>query len=132
MPRTSSRRVPHRLGQIFNRVYWFITHKFPRLANVDLAYNCPEIARDRKTRKGIHGRRSFMHVGHVANRICVTPEAGRLTSGHLVGMFLHEFGHLATNGDDSTADAWVFAFLGLTISYRGPLMLEWANQRRIL
>lgn len=128
-PRSSS-RIPHKLGRLFAAVYWLVTKKFSNLERVHLQYGCSEIA-DRKTRPGVQGRRAFMHVGHVEGRICVTPEANRLAPGFLLGMFLHEFGHIGSGGDDTEADRWVFEHFGIPVTYRGPLTLEWVSDKAL-
>lgn len=91
---------------------------------------CAQIAKDRKL-PGVLGRRAFMHVGHhPAGAICVAPEAEKLSDEHLLGLFLHELGHIATQGNDMAADAWVFTALGVPIEYKGKLTLEWVNLKK--
>jgi hypothetical protein len=116
-----SRRPPLRLARLFARVHQFVTGKIPALRRVRLVL-CPEI---RKGKRGAAARRAFMHVGHYDDVICVHPLANRLSTGYLAGLFLHEFGHLATDAGDAEADRWVFERLGIPILYRGAMRLEW-------
>lgn len=76
--------------------------------------------------KGKTRSRAFMHVGHHPGSICLHPAAGKLKVNHVVGLFLHEFGHLGTpDGSEADADQWVLVKLGIAILYKGPLCLEW-------
>jgi hypothetical protein len=86
---------------------------------------CNEI---RYQMRGKERRRAFMHVGHNPTSICVDHAAEKLSDEYLTGLFLHEFGHLATpEGSEQDADQWVFRKLGIVIEYRGNLCLEWAR-----
>jgi len=112
----------------FKRVQEYISQHSPQLANISCQMFCPEIRAYRKQHPNIRGRRAFMHVEHHPDAICVwSPAAARLSKSHLVGLFLHEFGHLGSGGDDSAADRWVLVKIGLPIEYRGPLCLEWVS-----
>jgi len=95
----------------------------PKLAlNID----CSMVREQR--RKG--DRRAFMHVNHVPGKLCVAHEVASLSPGHVVGLFLHELGHpiaykLWRRSEQEDADAAVRQELGVTILYRGPLVLQW-------
>ncbi len=76
-----------------------------------------------------------MHVGHERGKVCAIRSAAALSDHHLVGLFLHEFGHLAGGDSEPEANDWVLRNLGVEITYRAPLDLQWVPQdvvRRIL
>lgn len=104
-----------------NSVRFFVATKFPALAGVTFGL-CSSVRKDAPD-----PARAYMHVGHRRRTICVADEAVRLSPGHLLGLTLHEFGHLATGGGDAVADGWVFREFGLVIAYRGPGALEWVS-----
>jgi len=45
----------------------------------------------------------------------------------IYGIFLHEFGHIASRGGELAADAWVFQSFGIPIRYRTRQRLEWVS-----
>jgi len=112
--------APDRLQKIFARVVRFAG------VSAKLKIGCKTIDEQRKV-PGLSGRRSFMHVGDVPGAVCAHPAAKKLSDAQLIGLFLHELGHLATGSGDAQADAWVFTALGIPIEYRGKLMLEWVD-----
>jgi hypothetical protein len=117
-----------RIADAFLRVLKATTRVAPELsANVKIKA-CPEV---RHQLRGKARRRAFMHVGHRPEYpyfICVHRAASHLSDEFLTGLFLHEFGHLATpGGSEQAADQWVFAKLGIVIEYKGALCLEWAR-----
>jgi len=76
-----------------------------------------------------------MHVGHLKGKLCTIRPAAALSDGHLVGLFLHELGHLAGGDSEPEANDWVRTELGIDIQHRAPLDLQWvppAVVRRIL
>jgi hypothetical protein len=79
--------------------------------------------------------RAFMHTGHLPSRICYAPPTRMLALNYIVGILLHEFGHLGSGGGEVEADTWVAAKLGIALEYKGKLCLEWVDDdtaRRIL
>ena len=126
---------PERLERVWRRVLKFVYRNVQDLAFPPPALQtCEKIAQDRQT-SGLTGRRSFMHAGHYPNTVCVW-KGTRLADSFLVGILMHEIGHLATGADDVLADKYVFEMFGLPILYKGPLKLEWVDpkiirQRRI-
>jgi len=105
-----------------NRVRFFVSTRFPELAGIAFT-PCETVRSDAPD-----PRRAYMHVGHIKNAICVTSEGADLSVEHLLGLTLHEFGHLATGGGDGAADAWVFREFGLVVNYMGPETLEWVSK----
>lgn len=119
-PQAQTRRAIRRFIGLFAACRDLAATKCSRLSGVDFSF-CSQV------KDGLTGRarmRAFMHVEHQTGTICVAPEAARLPDENLAALFLHELGHLATNGGDSEADAWVFEKLGIVIRYEGPLDLE--------
>jgi hypothetical protein len=113
-----------KLAGIFGWAFQLVTNVDSRLGRITLGA-CDEV---RSGMRGHARKRAFMHVAHQPDMICVAPEAVRLSKNYLLGLFLHEFGHIATDSpDDRIADAWVCEKLGITIQYRGPLCLEWVK-----
>jgi hypothetical protein len=76
-----------------------------------------------------------MHVGHRrrggGHVICVRPGAEVLTVSHIVGLLLHEFGHVAKGASDTAADGWVFETFGIVVNYMGDRALEWVSPAAI-
>ena len=95
-----------------------------KLSSVTLLPQCRELQFQRRA-KGFSGCRSFMHVAHVKGAVCTIRNAAALSDQHLVGLFLHEFGHLAGGDSEPAANDWVKKQLGVEIKYRGPLDLQW-------
>jgi len=116
----ASSAVRRRFALVFKSCRRLAAEHCPRLASVDVAF-CSEV-KGRLT--GRARMRAFMHVEHEEGTVCVAPEAARLPEENLAALFLHEFGHLATDGGEAEADAWVFAKLGIVIRYEGSLDLE--------
>lgn len=112
------------LGALFRWTKSLVEVADPNLALIEFSI-CPEI---RFELRGKARLRAFMHVGHKPGIICVHRSATSLSEQNVFGLFLHEFGHLATpGGTEQDADQWVFAKLGIVIEYRGPNELEWAK-----
>lgn len=119
-----------RIQSHFDRVWTFVKRRDRRLGRILLLVGCVHLERDRQ-RSGLAGRRAFMHVGCVPNRICVSPTAENLPTEHLVGLFLHEFGHLGSGRGEPDADLWVMQKLGIPIEYKSGLELEWVDPRLV-
>jgi len=114
---------------LFRYVREFVAQRFPRLKRVEFNPLCREILKFRTAHSDeLKGRRAMMHVAHHPNIICAWAHAVlRLSANHLVGLFLHEFGHLGSRGNDQQADRWVKKHFGIEILYGGPLNLEWVS-----
>jgi hypothetical protein len=78
---------------------------------------------------GTRGARAFMHTQHSKNVVCSAVDAGRLSENYQAGLFLHEFGHIATGGGEQAADEWALHSFGIMIHYMGPLEVEWISNR---
>lgn len=94
-----------------------------------LRIDCPLMLRMRK-----ESPRAFMHAMHVPRTVCVASAAAGLQPEHLVGLFLHELGHPMAmtawgTSEQEDADKAVRQFLGITLKYKGDLLLEWVPTR---
>lgn len=129
------RDLEARLDRVFLKVRQLVSQVDPKLETVKLLPACREIQFQRR-KKGFTGYRSFMHVGHArGGAICAIRNAAALSDSHLVGLFLHEFGHLAGGDSEPAANDWVKYNLDVDIEYRGPLDLQWVSPevvRRVL
>lgn len=126
-PFSPRNRIPPRLALAFRLVQRFVSTAKPSLAWTKLRVNCPEIVRFRTYNPGIQGQRSFMHTFHDRNTICSLSLAGTLPEGYLVGLLLHEFGHIGSGGGEREADQWILDNFGIRIQYVGALDLEWVD-----
>ncbi len=135
-PFSSRRRPPSgRLELAFRLVKRFVSQAKPSLAWTKLAVGCPEIVLFRKMNKGKVGARSLMHTFHHPNTICSLSVVESAAEGYLIGLLLHEFGHLGSGGGEREADRWILDNFGIRIQYLGELDLEWVDQwaiRRVL
>jgi hypothetical protein len=109
--------------EAFLKVRAFAANADPALAGVELM-QCADV-KDAASRKG--RSRAFMHTGHVAHKICYASPAKFLSLNCIVGILLHEFGHLGSNGGEVDADQWVLVKLGIALEYKGKLCLEWVD-----
>lgn len=128
-------RIPPRLDLAFRLVRRFVSTAKPSLAWVKLRINCPEIVRFRTYNPGKVGQRSFMHTFHSPSTVCSLSLVGTMAEGYLIGLMLHEFGHLGSGGGEREADRWILKNFGIRITYVGELDLEWVDQwaiRKIL
>ena len=78
-----------------------VAEKRPEMASIKLQVGCPDI----ETRRQHGDQRSYMHVGHHKNTICVHEDAEDLDASHLWGLFLHEFGHLLVGPENGEGEA---------------------------
>jgi hypothetical protein len=123
-----SPRLPSRPGELlreaFARVHAWARRRTRRVPPLTLAVGCSQIAARRR-----HDPRAFAHVGHRVGRVCISAAAAKLPVEHVVGLCLHEIGHpLAQRvwgrSEQEDADAAVREFLGVRLSYVGPLLLQ--------
>lgn len=119
-----------RLRNAFFRVARFVSETKPQLAGVSLRGECKEVMEYRKK-----SPRVFMCAAVDAKVICTwAPAVDKLPESHLIGLLLHEYGHLAGNASEEGADAWVWKTFGIPIEYKdyGPAKdLEWVDPRII-
>ena len=101
--------------------------KYPKLPRLTLRIGCPQIQRARRA----GNPRAFFHVGaHDPGKVCTVDAAAKLDDSYLVGLMLHELGHVIAakefgRSDQIDADDAVRRFLGVKLHYHGPLLLEW-------
>jgi len=117
-----------RLIDAFWRVRNFVSKKNGHLEHVILDITCPKVLALRKIRG--EGRRLFAHAS-CNGRICVNPLLGKQSMPYLIGVLLHEFGHIAGGPEEGDADMWVLTTFGIPIIYKGPLFLEWLDPKLI-
>lgn len=117
-----------RLSSVFLKVRSFVKSKTGKLGSVRPLVSCSEISLLRRSNRNYLGDRAFMHMGHMPKTVCMVRQAASLSDGHLVGLFLHEFGHLGGGAAEPEADAWVLKNLGIKILYRGPMDLQWVDR----
>jgi hypothetical protein len=128
-PASSFRNLSdERLGQVFLKVRAFVSAKAGKLGKVRPLVSCSDIFLLRRTNRNYLGDRAFMHMGHYPSTICMVRQAASLSDAHLVGLFLHEFGHLGGGVDEPAANAWVKRVLGIEIAYKGPMDLQWVGR----
>lgn len=113
------------LRDFWARVLRWAMAKSKRVPRLTLRVDCPLVRRTRKT-----SPRAFMHADHRPGTVCVASEAAGLSAEHLVGLYLHELGHPMARvawgrTEQEDADRACREFLGVTIRYKGDLLLEW-------
>jgi hypothetical protein len=131
-PASSFRNLAdERLSHVFQKVRAFVQAKAGKFGKVRPLVSCSDILLMRRTNRDYLGDRAFMHMGHYPRTICMVRQAASLSDAHLVGLFLHEFGHLGGGGDEPAANAWVKKALGIEILYKGPMDLQWVNRAAV-
>jgi hypothetical protein len=78
---------------------------------------------------GKDGARAFMHVEGKNRVVCAAADAGSLSESYQVGLLLHEFGHIGSDGGEQAADEWVLENFSILIHYMGPLEIEWVSAK---
>jgi len=131
--RFSPRKRPAhgRLEIAFRLVRSFVSRAKSSLAWTKLSVGCREIVLFRKMNAGRVGERSVMHTFHHDRTICSLPIVERLPGEYLIGLLLHEFGHLGSGGGEREADKWILDNFGIRILYMGNLDLEWVDYATI-
>lgn len=120
------------LRDIWSAVYAYARRRRRSLPKLTLRIGCPRIAAMRRT-----DPRAFMHVGEDGKaRVCSSPAARKLSVNYLVGLYLHEIGHVLAQkawkrSEQEDADKAVRDFLGVRLHYRGPLLLEWVTDSAV-
>jgi len=76
---------------------------FPQLGGITFQVGCPAVEQYHR-----ESPRGYMHVLHVPNVICVAAAAEDLGRQTLLGLWLHEFGHVLGGPEQWDADEWVF------------------------
>ena len=124
-----SDRKAQQLNLAFRVVRKFVSQADPRLLWVKLSVGCDEIDAFRVANPGTIGLRSLMHVGHLPNAVCALQICGGLPANYLIGLMLHEFGHLGSGGGEREADRWIRDRFKIPIYYRSKLDIEWVSDR---
>jgi hypothetical protein len=109
--------------EAFQKVRAFAAAGEASLSGVELVA-CKEV-RSGVARSSRH--RAFMHTGHLDGKVCYAPPIRLLPLNYVVGILLHEFGHLGSKGGEAEADQWVLVKLGIALEYKGKLCLEWVD-----
>lgn len=87
---------------------------------------CKMIDAERRDRKDPVRTRHYAHVGHCKNKVCVASAFERLPQKYQVGILLHEFGHVLTDGgDEMQADVAIHEMTGVVIEYDKEQALEY-------
>lgn len=116
-----------RLRLFWEKVLRWARSRSPHAPALTLRVDCGLTQKHRQS-----SPRAYMHTLHLPGKVCVSSEACTLSPAHLVGLYLHELGHpMATKvygrSEQEDADRAVKEFLGVTIRYKGPLLLEWVS-----
>lgn len=109
--------------EAFQKVRSFVAATDPSLSSVELT-PCAEV---RKGASRAGRSRAFMHTGHLPGRICYAPPTRLLSLNFIVGLLLHEFGHIGSGGGELEADNWVAVKLGIALHYKSKLCLEYVD-----
>ena len=102
-----------RLTTYFTAARELVGEKFPELSGTRMRVGCGDI--DKMRKRG--STRSYMHVNHYKDCICVHPDAERLPARNLWGLFLHEFGHLLAGNGEGEANMAILQAFGIRILY---------------
>jgi len=96
------------------------------MSSIKLAY-CKDIERERKTK--IDGERRLAHTGHEGGIICISKELSEMPYRNIIGVLLHEFGHILTDlGDEKVTDEYIHKTYGIEIKYDSELELQYVNE----
>jgi hypothetical protein len=120
----------------FEEVKEFIGLSFPRFRNFKLYIGCPYIEERRQLEDWFERQRAYMHTNCMKNTICVHPLAEKLSSAHLYGLFLHEFGHhlwgsKAGEFGQANADLSILTAFGIPIYYNKKREIQFIEQKSI-
>jgi hypothetical protein len=108
----------------FVKVRALVARGHPEVLGYGLLLGCPTTERDHAVQS-----RRYMHVGHQPGCVCASRSVERLPRKNLVGLFLHEFGHIIGGPEQWDADMGIFRALGISILYdrRGVEFVEVAT-----
>ena len=126
-----SSRKTSQITLAFKVVRKFVSKADPRLLWTKLSIGCSQIEAFRVANPGTVGQRSLMHVGHLPGTICALPICGEIGHNFLVGLLLHEFGHLGSGGGEREADEWIKTNFKIPIYYRSGLDVEWVSEKDV-
>jgi hypothetical protein len=101
-----------RLIATFNAARDLVSSKFPQVAEYGFEVGCPLV--EQANRKA---SRSLMHVLHKPGIICVARAALKQDRRHLLGLWLHEFGHVVGGPAQYDADSANWENFRIPIQY---------------
>jgi len=84
----------------------------PTVAGYSLLIGCPMAEKEHR-----RASRQYMHVNHYEGAVCCARAAERLRRNSLLGLFLHEFGHVLGGPKQWQADTAAFELFGFPIRY---------------
>lgn len=108
-----------KLNRIFREVRNVVSIRFPHLADTSLVVGCSLAEKEHR-----ESPRQYMHVHHYPGAVCCATAAERLPIKNLRGLFLHEFGHLISPGDECDADLAILDHFDVEIRYKGKKELQ--------
>ncbi len=126
-----SSRKTSQITLAFKVVRKFVSKVDLRLLWTKLSIGCSQIEAFRAENPGNVGLRSLMHVGHLPETICALPICGEIGHNFLIGLLLHEFGHLGSGGGEREADEWIKNNFKIPIYYRSKLDVEWVSEKDV-
>jgi hypothetical protein len=108
------KRKRSRVAECFEIARAIVATRHPEVLRYGLFVGCPDCDRE-------HGKlwRNFMHVHHFPFTVCSASAVGSLGRASLLGLFLHELGHVIGGTRQSEADQAIWREYGLVISYDG-------------
>ena len=84
----------------------------PKVGSYSLLFGCPDADAEHR-----RASRQYMHVQHHPGVVCCARAASRLSKKSLLGLFMHEFGHLLGGATQWQADVTAFQCFGYPIRY---------------
>jgi hypothetical protein len=84
----------------------------PQAGRFELGLGCPVAEKEHR-----QADRQYMHVGCQPGVVCCARAAGSLSRSNLLGLFLHEFGHVLGGPQQWQADVAAYEIFGVPIRY---------------
>lgn len=115
-----------KLRSLWESVYHWAKRRSKKVPRLEIRFDCELM---KKTRA--ESPRAYMHTMHLGvGKVCISSDAADLPRPNIVGLFLHEIGHplaqaLYGRSEQEDADRAVKEVLGVSIKYKGALLLEW-------
>jgi hypothetical protein len=109
------------VAKAFKRARALLAETHPEVLAFGLWVGCPICEKAHR-----EAYRNFMHVGHHPATVCSSAAAKGLGKANLLGLFLHEFGHVIGGPSQWEADQAILWTLGIPIRYdrRGIQFVE--------
>lgn len=127
---TISAKQAQVLEECFDRIFhtdrWKrIGDNYPMVPSVKVKF-CSMIDEERGDKETLAEKRSYAHVNHKPNTICVAGDFFDLPLHYQKGILFHEIGHLLTRGgDEHDADKFMFDNFDIEIKYDNILELQY-------